>query len=153
MQHCSLLSSKPHLCTHSSTHPFPQRMGGILWVPIYVKLHLKLSASYPTEAKQGNPAMFPYDSHRDPKAHNRVRDSLYSNCGVEDPYEEQAAHLLHMCRGPWPIPCMLFDWWFSLCEPPWAQVSLLCRSSCGVLDPPAPSILLLTLTQVSLSSA
>jgi hypothetical protein len=28
-----------------------------------------------------------------------------------------------------------FIWWSSLCEPPWAQVSWLCRSSCGLLDP------------------
>jgi hypothetical protein len=26
-------------------------------------------------------------------------------------------------------------WWFSLCEPLWAQVSWFCGSSCGVLDP------------------
>jgi hypothetical protein len=30
---------------------------------------------------------------------------------------------------------MLFAWWFSLCEPPWPQVSWLCRSFCGILDP------------------
>jgi hypothetical protein len=27
----------------------------------------------------------------------------------------------------------LFDWWLSLREPPWAQVSLLCKSPSGVL--------------------
>jgi hypothetical protein len=32
-------------------------------------------------------------------------------------------------------PYMFFGWWFSLCESPWVQVSWLCRSSCGVLDP------------------
>jgi hypothetical protein len=34
-----------------------------------------------------------------------------------NPYEDQAAHLLQICRGPGSSPCMLFDWWFSLCEP------------------------------------
>lgn len=52
-----------------------------------------------------------------------------------DPHAQQPTHLLHMCRGPRYSPCILFGWLFSLCEHPWAQVSLLCRSSCGVLDP------------------
>ena len=52
-----------------------------------------------------------------------------------DPHEDQAAHLLQMCRGPRSSPCMLFDWWFSLCEPLWAQVRSLCRTSCTVFDP------------------
>ena len=33
---------------------------------------------------------------------------------------------------------MLFDLWFSFSKPPWAQVNLLCRWSCGVLDLSGP---------------
>lgn len=37
-------------------------------------------------------------------------------------HEAQAVHLLHMYRGPVRqprfCPCLLFDWWFSLWEPP-----------------------------------
>jgi hypothetical protein len=52
-----------------------------------------------------------------------------------DPQEDQAEHLLQMCRGLWSSPCMSFGWWFSLCRVPQAQVSWLGRSSYGVLDP------------------
>ena len=41
---------------------------------------------------------------------------------------------LYMCRRPRSNLCILFGWWFSLCEPLWAQVSWPCRSSCGILD-------------------
>jgi len=45
---------------------------------------------------------------------------------------------LHTCfkcvGGLGPVPTWFSGWWFSLCEPPWAQVSWLCRSSCDVLD-------------------
>jgi hypothetical protein len=40
-----------------------------------------------------------------------------------DLHEDQAACLLHMCRGHRSVLCMLSGWWFSLCEPLWAQVS------------------------------
>lgn len=36
---------------------------------------------------------------------------------------------------------MIFGCWSNLREPSWAQVSLLCRSSSGILDHPARSIL------------
>jgi len=45
----------------------------------------------------------------------------------------EAEHLLQMCREPRSSPYMDFGWWFSLCEPPWVQVSWLYRSSRGVL--------------------
>lgn len=51
-----------------------------------------------------------------------------------NPPEDQAVHLLHMCRGPISISGMLFVWWFSLCES-MDLGYLLCKSSCGVLDP------------------
>ena len=66
----------------------------------------------------------------DPMAGNRVRDSPCSN------YER--THMktkLNICRELRSSPCMLFGSWFSICEPRWPQVSWLCRSSCGVLDP------------------
>ena len=40
-----------------------------------------------------------------------------------DPHEDQVTCLLQMCRQPRSSTCMLFGWRFSLCEPPWAQVS------------------------------
>lgn len=41
-----------------------------------------------------------------------------------------------MCRWPSSRPCMFFGWWFSdHVSPHWVQVSWLCRSVCGVLDP------------------
>lgn len=51
-----------------------------------------------------------------------------------DPHDVQTAHLLFMYRGSKSISCMLFGQWFSVCEPPWAQVCRLCRSSCSVLN-------------------
>jgi hypothetical protein len=35
----------------------------------------------------------------------------------------QGSSLLHMCRGPWTSPCMLFGWWLGLWELPRVQVS------------------------------
>ena len=64
------------------------------------------------------------------------RDLFHTDKGAQRVCgREHVTHLLHMCRGPRSSPCMLFGWWFSLCEPPWAQVSWLCRFSCIVLDP------------------
>jgi hypothetical protein len=51
------------------------------------------------------------------------------------PHEDQAAHLLQLCRGHRFSPCMLSGWCSSLYESPWSQTSWLCRSSSGVLDP------------------
>jgi hypothetical protein len=70
---------------------------------------------------------------RDPKAGNVARDSPAPALGV--PHEDPTAGLLHMCRGPRSIPCMLSGWQTSLYEPLWAQVSWFCRFSCGALDP------------------
>jgi hypothetical protein len=39
-----------------------------------------------------------------------------------------------MYRGPNSVPCVLSGWWVSGSEPPWTQVSWLCRFSCSVLD-------------------
>ena len=62
--------------------------------------------------------------------------------------------MLHLCRWPRSSPHMLFGGWFSLCEPTWAQVSWLCKSSCDVLQTPlACSLLSPTLPQDSLRSA
>jgi hypothetical protein len=48
-----------------------------------------------------------------------------------DPYEDQTAHLLHMCRGLGPVlACSAVASSVSVSQ----QVSWLCRS-CGVLDP------------------
>jgi hypothetical protein len=69
----------------------------------------------------------------DPMAGNSHRQPPLQVLG--DLPEDQAAHLLQMCGRPRSSPCMLFGWCFSLFELSWVQVSRLCRSSCGVLDP------------------
>lgn len=38
-------------------------------------------------------------------------------------HEDPIAKLLHMCRGPRSVPCMLSGWCFSLCKTLWAHVS------------------------------
>jgi hypothetical protein len=43
--------------------------------------------------------------------------------------------LLHMCRGFWSSPCMLFGWWLSLWELPGVHVSWHYCSSYGVATP------------------
>lgn len=53
---------------------------------------------------------------------------------VRAPHDDQAAYLLHKGIGSRSGLCKLFGWWLGVCELPWAQLSLLCRS-CGVLDP------------------
>ena len=50
------------------------------------------------------------------------------------PHENQATQLLHMCRRPRSVLCVLSGWWFNLCELLWAQVSWFCGFSC-VYDP------------------
>lgn len=35
-----------------------------------------------------------------------------------DTHEDQTAHLLHMYKGCRSSLCMVFGWWFSLCDPP-----------------------------------
>ena len=50
------------------------------------------------------------------------------------PHENQAAQLLHMCRGPSYISCLFSGWWFCLIEHLWGQVCWFCVFSCGVLD-------------------
>jgi hypothetical protein len=50
-----------------------------------------------------------------------------------DPHEDHAAQLLHICRRLRSVPCLLFCWWFSLCESLWEQVSWFCGFSCVVL--------------------
>jgi hypothetical protein len=52
-----------------------------------------------------------------------------------DAKEAQAAHLPQMCWGPKPSPCMHFSSWFNHCELPGTQISWLCRSPYGDLDP------------------
>jgi hypothetical protein len=69
-----------------------------------------LNSSFSTEVHPGCPFR-----GRDPLAGDRVRDSPCSSC-----------YLLQMWSSP--------AWWFSLCEPPWTQVSSFYRFSCGVLD-------------------
>lgn len=70
----------------------------------------------------------------DPKTYNRVRDSpLLQMLGNSD--EDQAAHLLQIYRASMCMQPMHAGWWINLCELPWAQVSLPCKSSCTVLDP------------------
>jgi hypothetical protein len=104
-----------------------------------------LSVSSTTETRQSSPVR-----ERDPKAGNRISDStLFQLLG--DPQEDQNARLLYTCREPRSSPHMLSGWWFSVIPyGPWRvdSVGLLVVS----LSPLAPSILLLTHLQDSLSS-
>ena len=69
-----------------------------------------------------------------------------------DPHEDQAAHLLQMCRGSRSSSCMLPGWW-PIREPYGPRlvdsVGLLVLS----LTPPAHSLLCFTLLQHLLSSS
>jgi hypothetical protein len=58
-----------------------------------------------------------------------------------DPHEDQVTHLLQIYKEPRISPLILFNWWFSLCEFPWAQVSYLFRSFGGIHGPSNLSIL------------
>ena len=82
----------------------------------------------------------------DPKVGISHKQSLFQL--LEVPHEDQAAHLLHMYRGARSIPCILSDWWVSLCEFLWAQVN----DSVGFLVV-CPSILPLPLLRDSPSFA
>jgi hypothetical protein len=108
----SLLSSKPHLYT--SHLPFSSEKDRPGFIPTHhgTSSHTKtkciLFSSRPDKAAQL--------CKRDPKAYKTVRDSpLFQLLG--GPHEDQTAHLLHMCKEPRSSPCILFGWWFNLCEP------------------------------------
>jgi hypothetical protein len=79
-----------------------------------------------SEEGQGSPV-----SWRDPQTCNSFRNWPSSSCWG-DPLEDQAVHLLHMCRGPRYSWCTLCGLWFSLCTPSLVEISRLCWSSCGV---------------------
>jgi hypothetical protein len=51
------------------------------------------------------------------KAGNRLRDSPCSRC-LEGLHEDQAVHLLHVCRGPRSSPCLLLVIGDSVSESP-----------------------------------
>jgi hypothetical protein len=104
---------------------------------------LRLGASFHKAAQLGE---------RAPKAGNRIRDSQSLLLLLGVPHEDQATQLLHMCRRPRSVACILSSWWFSLCEPPWAQISWFYRFSCAVLDPLIPTTLPPPLPQGSPSS-
>lgn len=98
-----------------------------------------LTASSSTEAPRGSPvrgrrASGRQLSQRQPPLHL-----------LEDPHEEQAAHLPQMCREPRSSHRMLLGWWFSLWEPPHPRHGLRLVDSVGFivvsLTPLAPSIL------------
>jgi hypothetical protein len=72
--------------------------------------HCRTGASSPTEVRQGSPVR-----RMGFKAGNRFGDSLLLQL-LGNQHEDQPAHLLHMCRGS--SLCLIFSWWFSLCEPP-----------------------------------
>jgi hypothetical protein len=85
--------------------------------------------SFSTEARQGSAARV---RETDGRHQKQSQPSLHL---LEDPHEDQGAHLLCMCRGPRSSPSMFFSCCSSLCEPPWAQVHCLYRCSSGVFDP------------------
>ena len=71
-----------------------------------------LGTSSPTEARQGHPV-------RETGSRGRQQSQgkpLLQLLG--DLHEDQAAYLLHMCKGPRSSPCMLTDWLFHLWEVP-----------------------------------
>lgn len=134
----SLLTSKlhPYKSQPPSLPPLLLRQGEVplgCYPTLAHPVSEGLTASSSTEAPRGSPvrgrrASGRQLSQRQPPLHL-----------LEDPHEEQAAHLPQMCREPRSSHRMLLGWWFSLWEPPppppWAQVSRLCRFYCGVLDP------------------
>jgi hypothetical protein len=72
-----------------------------------------LGTSSPTEARQGSPAIGKEREARE--SEQPLLHLLKGPNGVHD------AHVLYICRGARSAPCVLFGWWFILCEPPWAQ--------------------------------
>ena len=70
-----------------------------------------LDTSSPTETRQRSPVG---DLTR--QSGNSFRDSCLSNW--ETHMRHGAAHLLHVCQGPWFRLCLLFGWWLSLWELP-----------------------------------
>jgi hypothetical protein len=88
-----------------------------------------LSISSPTEVQPGSPVMGRGSNHRQ----RSQRQPLLQLLGA--PHENQAAHLLQICRGPRSSPSMFPGYWPSVCEPSWAQIGWICRSSYCVLDP------------------
>jgi hypothetical protein len=76
-----------------------------------------LGASSPIEPRHTNPV-------RGLKSKGRQqsqRQPLLQLLGV--PHEDQETCMLHIYKGPGSVPCMHFGQWFSLCKPPWSQVS------------------------------
>lgn len=92
-------------------------MAGLPWISTHLGISRfsKTSTTFPVE---GQPNL----GERYTKAGNRVRVSCYSRW-----YESHMKSILHNCyiysEGLGLSPCMLCDWWFSLCKPLWAQVS------------------------------
>jgi hypothetical protein len=78
---------------------------------------------------------------RDPKAGNVIRDRPWSH--FRSPTEDPAAQLLHICRGPTSIPCMLSGRQFSLYGPRLVDsvgflIGVLTLLAPLVLSPPLP---------------
>ena len=67
----------------------------------------RLSISFPTETQPDSPIRGKGSKYRQ----QSQRQTLFQMLG--DLHEDQAAHLLQMCRGD----LMLFSWSFSFCEP------------------------------------
>lgn len=115
----SLLSSLSHL--HKSFPPIilfpsPQRWGSLFGFhpTLGYQIPAVLSTSFPTVALPGSSARGRGSNGRRWSQTQPLLQLLGDTC------EDQAAHLLQMHRGPKFSSCMLFVWWFSHCETPWA---------------------------------
>lgn len=131
------LFSVPPLQIFPPTGPSssPQRMGALLGYHLTLghPVLVGLGASSSTEAQPGCSVRGRGSKGRK----QRQKQPLLHLLGVS--HEDQAAHLLQMCRGSLgPAPACYPPppgWWPRLCEPTWSQVSWLCGFSCGVLTP------------------
>lgn len=87
-----------------------------------------LGTSPPSEARQGNQVKGMRSTSRKQIQKHLILHLLW------DSHEDQAVHLLHMCRGLEArcSQCSLFGWWLSLWDSSVVQVSWLCWFSCGV---------------------
>lgn len=89
--------------------------------------HSDLGTWSPIEVKQSGPFLV-----LDPKADRQQAQEQILIQLLGYLHEGQTDHLLHMYMGSNFTSCLLFSWWFSLCESPRVQVIWLHWFNCEV---------------------